>query len=82
MVLNSLPELTFPVTVAKITPVATTIEGSSYFHVEATVQEVSERLRPGMEGVSKIEIGKRSLFWILMHDLIDWIRLRLWSWLP
>jgi len=82
MVLNSLPELTIPVTVAKITPVSIAIEGSSYFLVEAAVQEVSERLRPGMEGVSKIEIGKRSLFWILMHDLIDWIRLRLWSWLP
>jgi len=82
MVLNSLSELTFPVTVAKITPVSTAIEGSSYFLVEATVQEVSERLRPGMEGVSKIEIGKRSLFWILTHDLIDWIRLALWSWLP
>jgi RND family efflux transporter MFP subunit len=82
MMLNSLPELKFPVTVAKITPVSTAIEGSSYFLVEATVQEVSERLRPGMEGVSKIEIGKRSLFWILLHDLIDWIRLRLWSWLP
>ena len=82
MLLNSLPELMFPVTVAKITPVSTALEGSSYFLVEATVQEVSERLRPGMEGISKIEIGKRSLFWILMHDLIDWIRLRLWSWLP
>jgi multidrug resistance efflux pump len=82
MVLNALPEMTFPVTVAKITPVSTAIEGGSYFLVEATVQEVSERLRPGMEGVSKVEIGKRSLFWILMHDLIDWMRLWLWSWLP
>ncbi len=82
MVLNSLPELTFPITVSKITPVSTVIEGSSFFLVEATVQEVSERLRPGMEGVSKIEIGQRSLFWILMHDLIDWIRLKLWSLLP
>jgi len=82
MVLNSLPELAFPVTVAKITPVSTAIEGDSYFLAEAAVQEVSDRLRPGMEGVSKIEIGKRSLFWILMHDLIDWIRLWLWSWLP
>lgn len=82
MVLNSLPELAFPVAVAKITPVSTAIEGGSYFLVEASVQEVSERLRPGMEGVSKIEIGRRSLFWIVMHDLIDWIRLWLWSWLP
>jgi hypothetical protein len=82
MVLNSLPELAFPVTVAKITPVSTAIEGGSYFLVEASVQEVSERLRPGMEGLSKIEIGKRSLFWIVMHDLIDWVRLKLWSWLP
>jgi multidrug resistance efflux pump len=82
LVLNSLPDLTFPVGVAKITPVSTSLEGSSYFLVEAAVQEVSERLRPGMEGISKVEVGKRTLIWILMHDLFDWIRLKLWSWLP
>ena len=82
LILNSLPDLTFPVGVAKITPVSTSLEGSSYFLVEAAVQEVSERLRPGMEGISKVEVGKRTLIWILMHDLFDWIRLKLWSWLP
>lgn len=82
LVLNSLPELTFPVTVSKITPVSTSLEGSSYFLVEAAVQEVSDRLRPGMEGFSKVEVGGRRLVWILMHDLVNWIRLRLWSWLP
>jgi len=35
-----------------------------------------------MEGISKVEVGKRTLIWILMHDLFDWIRLKLWSWLP
>ena len=29
-------------------------------------------LRPGMEGVGKIEIGRRSLAWIWLHPLIDW----------
>jgi hypothetical protein len=43
---------------------------------------VSERLRPGMEGVGKVEIGSRRLIWIWTHELIDWARLKLWSWLP
>jgi hypothetical protein len=43
---------------------------------------VSERLRPGMEGVGKVAIGERRLIWIWTHKLIDWVRLAFWSWMP
>jgi len=53
-------------------------EGRNYFRVEATLDQPTQMLRPGMEGVAKIEMGEESLFWIWTHALVD--RLRLWIW--
>ena len=46
------------------------------------IADVLERLRPGMEGVGKVEIDRRPLVWIWTRQVIDWIRLQLWTWLP
>jgi hypothetical protein len=35
-----------------------------------------------MEGVGKIMAGRRKLAWIWTHDMIDWVRLKAWSWWP
>lgn len=69
-------------TVAKVTPVATAQEGRNFFRVEAVLAEASPRLRPGMEGVGKVEVGSRSLWWALTHTFTDWLILSLWTWLP
>lgn len=82
LVLSSLPEEEFPFVIKKITPVAVSEEGRNYFRVEAKLTEGSERFRPGMEGVSKIVIGDRKLIWIWTHRMLDWLRMRSWSWLP
>lgn len=71
-----------PLTVVKVMPIATAQEGKNFFRVEAKLGESSARLRPGMEGVGKIEVGSRSLWWILTHSFTDWLRLVLWEWLP
>lgn len=68
--------------VAKVTPVATALEGKNLFRVEAALAEASPRLRPGMEGIGKIEVGGRSLWWVLTHSFTDWLTLSLWTWLP
>lgn len=68
--------------VAKVTPVATAQEGRNFFRVEAALAEASPRLRPGMEGIGKIEVGGRSLWWVLTHSFTDWLILSLWTWLP
>jgi hypothetical protein len=82
LVLSAFPQTRTPFTVSKITPVSTSEEGRNYFQVEATLDEMSPRLRPGMEGFGKIEIDRRKLIWIWTHDMIDWIRLKVWSWWP
>lgn len=71
-----------PFKVAKVTPVATAQEGKNFFRVEALLSHASSHLRPGMEGIGKIEIGQRSIWWVLTHSFSDWLVLTLWTWLP
>jgi hypothetical protein len=35
-----------------------------------------------MEGVGKIEVGQQLFVWIWTRQVIDWVRLTLWQWLP
>lgn len=72
--------LTF--SVEKITPVSTVEEGRNFFRVEAELQEENAVLRPGMEGLAKISVNKRSLFWIWTHRMSEWLYLHIWSVLP
>lgn len=69
-------------TVKNIVSVATPANGSNTFRVEAALDRADARLRPGMEGVGKIEAGRRSLAWIWSHGFFDWLRLVAWRWLP
>jgi RND family efflux transporter MFP subunit len=78
LIIAALPQSTIPVTVSKVVPVAVADDGRNYFRVEATLDEPTELLRPGMEGVAKIDMGQRKLIWIWTHSLLD--RLRLWIW--
>ncbi len=81
LMLASLPGEVFPLAITHVTPVTVSREGRSYFRVEALLERMSDRLRPGMEGVAKVEAGNRKLIWIGTHKLVDWLRLTLWSWI-
>jgi Barrel-sandwich domain of CusB or HlyD membrane-fusion/GAF domain len=70
------------VILSKITPVTVAEEGRNSFRIEARLTELGPQLRPGMEGVAKIETGKRSLVWIWTRAVIEWLRLIAWKYLP
>jgi len=80
--LTGLPGEPLPMVVQKVTPVATAEEGRNFFRVEATLEESPAVLRPGMEGVGKIDIEERKLAWIWTRELVNWLRIRIWSWWP
>lgn len=82
LALSALPDRPLPLVVERVTPLSTTEDGRNYFRVEASVDGKLPDLLPGMEGVAKIELGRRRLLWIWTHGLLDWLRLRTWSWLP
>jgi len=81
-VLTANPQQPLPFAVEKITPVTTAAEGRNSFRVEAQLDDASPLLRPGMRGVAKIDVEPRKRIWIWTHSLIDWLRLKTWSWLP
>ena len=83
LVLAGLSNETLPFSVKVITPVATASEGRNHFRVEASMQgAASSLLRPGMEGIGKVSVDRRSLLGIWTRSLTDWIRITAWKWLP
>jgi multidrug resistance efflux pump len=80
--LASAPFDPIPFTVEKIVPVAIARDGRNFFRVEGRLEHAHERLRPGMEGVAKIDIGRRRLAAIWTRSALDWARLTLWTWWP
>ena len=80
--LSGIPDQTIAITIDRLTPVSATEEGRNYFRVEAVMDNHSDLMRPGMEGISKVEIGRVKLLWIWTRRLVDWLRLFVWNRLP
>lgn len=83
LALASQPTARLPVRVERVTPVAVAEDGRNFFRVEAKLETPdAATLRPGMEGIAKIETGPQRLLWIWTHSIVDWLRLFAWHWLP
>jgi len=77
--LVGLPYEHIPIKITRITPVASAKDGGNFFQVEAELlDENNTLLKPGMQGVAKIEVGQESLLWVWTHSMFE--RLRLWLW--
>ena len=65
-------------TVTTIYPVAAVADGVNAFRVEAQLDDPGPLARPGMAATARIEIGERSLLWLVSHRVLDWLRLQAW----
>ena len=73
------PKVKFPVTIETIEPAAVTKKDGSVFLVRLQPERGAENWwRPGMTGLCKLTAEKRSLFWILTHRTVDFLRMKLW----
>ncbi|MEG3640592.1 efflux RND transporter periplasmic adaptor subunit [Magnetococcus sp. PR-3] len=79
LILTALPNERFPIKIGLITPVAMAEEGTNRFRVEAELLDGVALVRPGMEGVGKIEVEERLLLWIWTRRFSDWLRLKAWT---
>lgn len=82
LALTSMPQEEIPLLIEKITPVSVVDQGRNYFRVEAVAQGAIDKLRPGMEGVGKIQVDRRKIVWIWSHKIVHWWRMWVWSWWP
>jgi len=80
--LSGIPEKSIHITIDRLTPVSSNEEGHNRFRVEASMDYHSDLMRPGMEGISKIDIRQEKLIWIWTRPLTDWLRLFAWNRLP
>ncbi|MCP4767157.1 MAG: HlyD family efflux transporter periplasmic adaptor subunit [Gammaproteobacteria bacterium] len=80
LTLSSLSQQSLPIRIERITSAAKAEDGANFFRVEASLPESTGILRPGMEGIGKINAGRERMVWIWTHEFIDWFRLWAWSW--
>jgi RND family efflux transporter MFP subunit len=72
------PHQSLPIQVGRVIPVANAADGRNFFRVEAAIDDPDDLIRPGMQGIAKVTVGHGRLGWVLLHDLVE--RLRLWVW--
>ena len=61
-----------------MTSVARVEDGGNVFRVEASLPGEAKVIRPGMEGIGKIDIDRRPIGLVWSKRLIDWARLFVW----
>lgn len=77
--LASDPDKKYPFVLAQIDPSAVVRSGKNVFFLRGDIlAEAEPWWRPEMSGVAKIDVGERSLMWVLTHRLVDYVRLKLW----
>jgi multidrug efflux pump subunit AcrA (membrane-fusion protein) len=81
LALSALPWDTLALRVARITPMATAVEGRNVFEVEAElVDPPSADLRPGLAGSGRFHVGQRPWGAALALQALHGLRLQWWSW--
>ena len=74
----SYPGQRFKFVVERINPIAEVVNNRNVFKVRVRLLETRPWMRPGMEGVAKISIGKRRYIWIWTRRIVNWLRMKLW----
>ncbi len=82
LLLSALPDQSYKIEIVSITPVAQAADGVNGYEVIGFLAGKDERVRPGMEGVVKIDAGTRNLAWIWAHPMLDWLRVKAWGLIP
>ena len=78
LALVSYPGRKIKFVVEKINPIAEVEKQRNIFKVRVQLLETYPGMRPGMEGVAKVDIGKRKFAWIWSRKVVNWIRMKLW----
>ena len=67
------------VQIDKYEPVAVIQERGTFFRVRASIMNSAEKWwKPGMSGVCKVYIGKRSAAWVFLHRTVEFIKMKIW----
>ena len=74
----SYPDKPIRFVIERIDPMAEVVNQRNVFKVRARLTETYPWMRPGMEGVAKVEVGKKRYVWIWTRKVTNWLRMKLW----
>ena len=74
----SFPDRHFGLVVERINPVAEVADQKNVFKVRVRLKELDRRMRPGLEGIAKVDIDRRPYIWIWTRPIVRWVRMKLW----
>lgn len=73
------PDFTYEAQADFVVPQAYVRAGGNVFALKASLLSTPEEWwRPGMSGLAKLPAGRRPIWWILTHEMIDYLRLNFW----
>lgn len=73
------PQIKHAIGVTRIDPVASPGQEGNTFKLKCEIQSGSlDTWRPGMSGICKLNIGRRSILWVVSHKTVDFLRLKFW----
>jgi multidrug resistance efflux pump len=75
----SQPKLAFPVHLEKLEPAAFPRTDGNVFLLRCGFDKgIEPWWRPGMSGLCKVDVESRTLWWIITHRTVDFLRMKLW----
>jgi biotin carboxyl carrier protein len=64
--------------IERINPMSEVAERQNVFKVRARLGQTEPWMRPGMEGLAKIDVRDQRYIWIWTRPLVKWVRMKLW----
>jgi len=75
---NAKPEELIDLQIVRIQPLAQPMGGKTVYIAEAELSNVGEWVKPGMEGMARVEFGDRPVWWVASHRMVNYFRMNFW----
>ena len=72
------PDRVLDCKIIAISPSSEVVDNKNVVVVEAAMQNRERWMKLGMEGFARIETGSKPVWWVYLHPIVDYSRLRLW----
>jgi multidrug resistance efflux pump len=72
------PDQKIPFVIERIHPVAEVVHQRNVFRVRAKLAHQHAWMRPGMEGIAKIDVARAPYVWIASRRMVNWLRMTFW----
>ncbi len=77
---NARPGQAWMCEVQQVDAAASIVDGENVFVARAKPTGTTATwLRPGMQGVAKINAGQKPAWWVYLHRMTDWVRMQAWK---